>query len=45
MEKQINRIRMLIAYLSYTEIRAKMDMPDDEFYLAYMAAKRMTHEI
>lgn len=45
MEAKINRIRMLIGYLPVAEIRAKMGMPDDEFFLAYMAAKRLNNEI
>lgn len=36
---------MLIGYLSLDEIRARMDMPDDEFFLAYAAAKRMNDAI
>lgn len=45
MEANINRIRMLIPYLTVDEIRARMKLPEDEFFLAYMASKRLTNEI
>lgn len=41
-EAIINRIRMLLAYLTPAEIRAKFpELSEGDFFLAYMAAKCM----
>ncbi len=38
-ETKVNRIRMLLGNLPLEEIRARMLMPEDEFFLLYKAAE------